>query len=195
MSDSVKVNRMFAALCFVSFSVVGGALLYAQGFPSQSDAAVEQKIEDGKDVIRSSDSAGHCSAACTQCANTCLSMIQYCEKIGEKYDALKAACQDCLAVCRLTADTEERGSPLHEMMMPVCIEACRLTIEQCKAYPEDDYCKACIRDCNACMGACELHLKGGESQAGQKGEASRSQQGNKEASKSEAVAEQQDSQE
>ena len=122
-------------------------------------------------------------------------MIQYCEKIGDKYDELKAACEDCLAVCRLTADTETRGSPLHEMMMPVCIEACRLTIERCEAFPEDDYCKACIRDCKACIGACELHLKGGGSQAEKNSKASQSQRGDNEAGQRKAVQEQQRRQE
>ena len=195
MFASVKVNRVFAALGIFSCSVVGGAFLYAQGFPSQSDVAVEQKIENAEEVIRSSDNAGSCAAECTQCANTCLAMIEYCERIGDKYDALKAACEDCLAVCRLTAETENRGSPLHEMMMPVCIEACRLTIEQCKNFPEDDYCKECIRDCNACIGACELHLKGGGSQTEQKDKASRPQRGGDDAEQRKAVEEQKGRQE
>ena len=54
MSASVKANRVFAALCIFSCSVVGGALLYAQGFPSQTDAAVEQKVQNAEEVIRSS---------------------------------------------------------------------------------------------------------------------------------------------
>lgn len=163
MSTNIPAKLILAVLCVFSCSVVGSAWLYAQGFPGQAEEAIEQKVENAQEVIRNSDDAASCAAECTQCANTCLAMIQYCDKIGDKYDGLKAACEDCLAVCRLTADTEKRSSPIHEMMMPVCVEACRLMIEQCSSFPEDDYCKECIRDGKACIGAVQLHMKGASS--------------------------------
>lgn len=91
------------------------------------------------------------------CARTCNETLAYClEQGGNHVEAqhIKAMI-DCVQVCTLTAQLEERGSPLSARAMELCAQACKSCEESCEGFADDETMRRCADACLACREHCE----------------------------------------
>lgn len=98
-----------------------------------------------------------CAAACTACADACLSepdvqMLADCI-------ALNQLCADvCTAGGRLAIRVGHHRKSVMMLQLQACKEACRLCAEECERH-EHEHCRACAESCRACERACDRVLE------------------------------------
>jgi hypothetical protein len=99
----------------------------------------------------------HCIDNCTRCHQSCLSMIEHCQKQGGAHARPEhiRLLQDCAQICQTSADFMLRHSPLHHLTCGACAQICELCALECeKMASGDSMMQECASICRACAQSC-----------------------------------------
>lgn len=100
-----------------------------------------------------------CSTAknsCKACEKTCEDTLSYFKKKGGKYATEKNlnTLQDCIALCKASADLQGRKSANTKKVMELCHQVCTECAQMCKEM-NDPKLKDCVKSCEECANCCE----------------------------------------
>jgi hypothetical protein len=107
------------------------------------------------ELSRCVEAAFTCVAACTACADACLS-----ERHVEALMACIRTDLDCAAICGATGSVVARAKAgasrqVLESQLAVCIAACRVCSDECRRHAAmHDHCRVCADACDRCVTAC-----------------------------------------
>jgi hypothetical protein len=106
--------------------------------------------------IQLSEEMKGCISNCMSCAAVCLQTVMYCLQQGGKHAAPEhlRLLQDCVQICKTSADFMLRGSPLHTRTCGVCSEICERCATECEKMGADAIMKACAEACRRCSESC-----------------------------------------
>src|SRR5689334_14135614 len=81
----------------------------------------------------------NCISNCLSCAAVCLQTVTYCLQKGGPHAAADRIrlLEDCVQICKTSADFMLRGSPLHARTCGVCAEACERCATDCERMGDD----------------------------------------------------------
>jgi hypothetical protein len=102
-----------------------------------------------------------CGEICLECYTTCTETLSYClEQGGEHVEAPHVTLlQDCIEICRTSADFLLRGSSLHATTCAACAEICERCAEDCARIGGEEMdrcaevCRRCAESCRQMSGA------------------------------------------
>ncbi|WP_353946835.1 four-helix bundle copper-binding protein [Streptomyces sp. HUAS MG91] len=112
--------------------------------------------ERGEALARAVEAALGCAAACTACADGCLS-----EEDPARLSRAAAAAESCAAICAATASTLLRQSAHADReglitLLQSCTSACLRCERECREHElMHDHCRLCVEATTACVEACE----------------------------------------
>lgn len=97
-----------------------------------------------------------CINNCMSCSAVCLQTLTYCLQKGGRHAAPDhiRLLQDCVQICKTSADFMLRGSPLHTRTCGVCAEVCDRCAVECDKIGDDVAMKACAEACRRCAESC-----------------------------------------
>ncbi|WP_224240163.1 four-helix bundle copper-binding protein [Hyalangium gracile] len=97
-----------------------------------------------------------CISNCMSCSAVCLQTVTYCLQQGGKHAAADhiRLLEDCVQICKTSADFMLRGSPLHARTCGVCAEVCDKCAASCEQMGDDAAMKACAEACRRCAESC-----------------------------------------
>jgi hypothetical protein len=97
-----------------------------------------------------------CISNCLSCSAVCLQTVTYCLQKGGKHAALDhiRLLEDCVQICKTSADFMLRASPLHARTCAVCAEVCEKCAAECDKMGDDAVMKACADACRRCAESC-----------------------------------------
>lgn len=97
-----------------------------------------------------------CIDQCNECHNICDETLRHClEKGGPHAEAGHVTLlQDCMQICRTSADFMLRGSERHEKTCEVCASICEQCAEQCADMADDKQMQKCAKICRQCAESC-----------------------------------------
>lgn len=106
--------------------------------------------------VQLSDEMKGCISNCLSCSAVCLQTVTYCLQKGGKHAALDhiRLLEDCVQICKTSADFMLRGSPLHARTCAVCAEVCERCAAECDKMGDDVVMKACADACRRCAESC-----------------------------------------
>ncbi|WP_217440161.1 MULTISPECIES: four-helix bundle copper-binding protein [unclassified Myxococcus] len=102
-----------------------------------------------------------CISNCMSCAAVCLQTMTYCLQKGGKMasaDTIRLL-EDCVQMCKTSADFMLRTSPLHPQTCAVCAEVCERCAVACERMADDAVMKACAESCRRCVESCRRMAK------------------------------------
>ncbi|MBN1207987.1 MAG: four-helix bundle copper-binding protein [Myxococcaceae bacterium] len=102
-----------------------------------------------------------CISDCMACSAVCLQSVTYCLQKGGKHAALDhiRLLEDCVQICKTSADFMLRGSPLHVRTCAICAEVCDKCAVSCESMADDAVMKACAEACRRCEESCRKMSK------------------------------------
>ena len=102
-----------------------------------------------------------CEAQCRKCQKICENTLGYCKKKGGKHTELKHlnVLQDCILVCKTSAEFLSRKSENHTRSCAFCAGICKICAKSCESMSEDKQMKACAEECRRCAASCEEMAK------------------------------------
>jgi hypothetical protein len=97
-----------------------------------------------------------CISNCLSCAAVCLQTVTYCLQKGGPHAAPDhiRLLEDCVQICKTSADFMLRGSALHARTCAVCAEVCERCAVDCERMGDDAVMKACAETCRRCADSC-----------------------------------------
>jgi hypothetical protein len=106
--------------------------------------------------VQLTDEMKACISNCMSCAAVCLQTVTYCLQQGGKHAAPDhiRLLEDCVQICKTSADFMLRGSPLHTRTCGVCAEVCDKCASECEGFSGDVVMKACAETCRRCAESC-----------------------------------------
>ncbi|HSM06433.1 MAG TPA: hypothetical protein VK858_17555 [Longimicrobiales bacterium] len=108
----------------------------------------------GRQALALVHSAAECAAACTACADACLS-----EEEVTRMRGCVRSCLDCADLCtvtgRLVSRPGEQDADTLRALLAACATACRACAEVCARHDDMEHCAACAESCRGCAEACE----------------------------------------
>jgi hypothetical protein len=98
-----------------------------------------------------------CIENCTECHNVCLETLQHCIEKGGKHGESEhlRLLQDCVDICRTSADFMLRGSSSHSDVCGICADICEECAQDCEQMAEDKQMKECAETCRRCARTCQ----------------------------------------
>jgi hypothetical protein len=108
-------------------------------------------------VYAASTNNASCRLECIKCADTCDSTLSHCHTTGDSHKAANhiKAMQDCVRLCRDSADFISRNSALSDKMCALCAEACNQCAQSCETFKGDKTMQSCAQECRTCAQACQ----------------------------------------
>jgi hypothetical protein len=99
-----------------------------------------------------------CAKACNDCQRMCDACSHHCAHLiaeGKK-EHMKTlhSCQDCAAICAVSAQISARGGPYAGLICKTCAEACKRCGEACDKVSDDKMMKECADECRRCEKTC-----------------------------------------
>lgn len=103
------------------------------------------------------DRLDQCIDECNRCYEICLETVEYCLKLGGRYEDANHIRQlfDCAEACRTNASFMLRGSDLHRSTSILCAEACVRCELTCEQLQDDEQLRICAEVCRSCAEICE----------------------------------------
>jgi uncharacterized protein DUF326 len=103
-----------------------------------------------------SDEMKACIQNCLSCSAVCIQTVTYCLQKGGKHAAADhiRLLEDCVQICKTSADFMLRGSVLHARTCGVCAEVCDRCANECEKMGDDAVMKACADACRRCADSC-----------------------------------------
>lgn len=98
-----------------------------------------------------------CIDNCNECHDVCLETLQHCIKKGGLHTEPKhlSLLQDCIEICRTSADFMLRGSERHVDTCELCSTICEECAEDCKGMGDDREMQRCAEICQKCAESCQ----------------------------------------
>jgi hypothetical protein len=111
-------------------------------------------LQSGIHAATASDTS--CRNECLKCAATCDSTLNHCRMAGGSHTtaAHTRTIQDCVSLCRQSADFISRDSALSGKICTLCAEACNRCAQSCETFKGDKAMQSCARQCRTCAQAC-----------------------------------------
>ncbi len=138
----------------IGMGVLGLALLALVG-----PAGVPTRAEDAAE--KASHAHGYfdvCAKACADCQLQCDSCHHHCAHLvaeGKKdHFATMRLCNDCAAVCAVSARIASGHGPLSVTICESCAKACDICGAACEKHPSDEHMVKCAKACRDCAKAC-----------------------------------------
>ncbi len=97
-----------------------------------------------------------CAAACSTCADACISE----EGVADMRTCIRLDL-DCADICVATAKILARPSPGSDTwrkLVETCARACRECAEECERHVAHKHCQQCAQICRECEAACQQLL-------------------------------------
>jgi len=97
-----------------------------------------------------------CISNCLSCGAVCLQTVTYCLQKGGPHaapDRIRLL-EDCVQICKTSADFMLRGSAMHTRTCAVCAEVCDRCAADCERMGDDAVMKACAETCRRCADSC-----------------------------------------
>ena len=103
-----------------------------------------------------SDEMKACIQNCLSCSAVCIQTVTYCLQKGGRHAALEhiRLLEDCVQICKTSADFMLRGSALHARTCGVCADVCDRCASECEKMGDDAVMKACADACRRCAESC-----------------------------------------
>lgn len=119
-------------------------------------ASEDQKIQKTKDPH--SDMMMSCAKACSDCQRACDMCSAHCLALMTEGKSQHAKtmqlCNDCAALCAVSAQIVARHGPLLNVICAACADACNQCAKACEAQKDDAHMKHCAEQCRICEKAC-----------------------------------------
>ncbi|WP_257461775.1 four-helix bundle copper-binding protein [Archangium lipolyticum] len=117
-------------------------------------ASVQPFLPTGNDQL--TEEMRGCISNCISCSAVCLQTVTYCLQRGGKHAAPDhiRLLEDCVQICKTSADFMLRASPLHPRTCAVCAEVCERCAVECEKMGDDTTMKACAEACRRCAESC-----------------------------------------
>ena len=110
--------------------------------------------EAGDEALACIRASAECAAACTACADACLSE----ERVEDLVRCIRLNL-DCADICEVTgrviARPSRRDEPTLEAVLDACATICRACADECESHAEMEHCEFCAEACRVCAEACE----------------------------------------
>lgn len=107
-------------------------------------------------IINKDQDVTKCAEECLYCFKVCTeTLYQYCLQEGDQHTEAKhiKLMEDCLNICRTSAEFMLRGSANHKLICRACAEICQQCAEDCARF-DDQPMKACAEACMRCAEMC-----------------------------------------
>lgn len=107
-------------------------------------------------VIRMDEKMEECIQNCLDCYRICLETKKYCLEKGGEYANPEhiQKLEDCLELCKMSADFMIAESGMHGKVCEVCREACKRCAESCAMMSGDEQMQGCAEMCRQCEASC-----------------------------------------
>lgn len=111
------------------------------------------KCEEVKTPAKAGKEAGR---SCKDCAKVCEKTLAYFKKKGGKYTeaANLQKLEDCITLCKASADLQDRKSPHAKKLLEVCHQVCLDCAQMCEDM-KDPNIADCVTSCRECSSCCE----------------------------------------
>lgn len=98
-----------------------------------------------------------CIELCYDCSTSCLQLIPYCLKQGEKHAEAShiLLLQNCAEICRTSANLMISNSPFSTAICKVCADICNQCADDCDQFSDDQKMKQCSVMCRKCADSCQ----------------------------------------
>jgi hypothetical protein len=101
--------------------------------------------------------AERCINDCLECFRSCLETIGHCLEMGGRHAEREhiMLLMECADICRTTAASMIRNSPVHAQLAAVCAEICERCAESCESMADGDAkMLECAAICRRCAESC-----------------------------------------
>ncbi len=101
-----------------------------------------------------------CIEICYDCSTSCLQLIPYCLKQGEKHAEAShiLLLQNCAEICRASANFMISNSPFSAALCKLCEDICIQCADDCENF-DDEKMKQCAVMCRKCADSCQSMSK------------------------------------
>ena len=151
---TMMLNRRSLILLFVA-CLACESLLSASG-QARFEKASSQITDKPKDAHH--DMMMSCAKACADCQQACDSCSAHCVAMlaegKTQHVKTMQLCNDCAAVCAVSAQIVARHGPLTNTICAACADACDQCAKSCEAVKDDAHMKHCALECRRCEKAC-----------------------------------------
>jgi hypothetical protein len=124
--------------------------------PVTFDKAGSQIGDKAKDAH--SDMLLSCAKACADCQQACDACSAHCVAMlaegKTQHTKTLQLCNDCAAMCAVSAQIVARHGPLTNVVCNACADACNQCATACEASKEDAHMRHCAEECRRCEKAC-----------------------------------------
>lgn len=82
---------------------------------------------------------------------SCITACKNCLKVMPKKSGCYQSCMDCSNICSFILETKINCHDNHRKLLKLCIQCCKICIEECKKHKKSKECQTCIEECSNCI--------------------------------------------
>jgi len=148
--------RCLATLLVLSLTCLNGVSAPDSRYTGDDQAPKKVKDSHHSDMMMSCAKAcSDCQRACDMCSAHCVAMLT---EGKTQHAKTMQMCNDCAALCAVSAQIVARHGPLLQVTCTACADACNQCAKACDAHKEDEHMKHCAEQCRLCEKACRTMI-------------------------------------